>query len=154
MRRHRRQLPSNLEKWHEREIAKIKKENEYQKLLNEQKELRNKYKRKIKLSTSKLFMLLIFLNCTAIEFFSGYITYKAMMVTMTVDMSALVALIGAVVGESLSFLIYCQKAARENTRGGITYETAIRQMDATQYGCENNSDADNIDAYNETQSQG
>lgn len=153
MRRNRRQqLPTNLEKWHEREIAKIKKENEYQKLLNEQKELRNKYKRKIKLSTSKTFMLLIFLNCTAIEIFSAYITYKAMMVTMTVDMSALVALIGAVVGESLSFLIYCNKAARENTRGGITYETAIRQMDATQYGCENNSDADNI--YDETQSQG
>lgn len=138
-----RQLPVNLEKWHELEVAKIKKENEYQRLLNEQKALRNKYKRKIKLSTSKTFMLLIFLNCTAIEIFSAYITYKAMMVTMTVDMSALVALIGAVVGESLSFLIYCNKATRENTRGGITYEAAMRQIDAINVECEDD-DINNI----------
>jgi hypothetical protein len=67
-------------------------------------------------------MWFIFCNCTAIELYS--------MVAMWhfADLSALYALIGAVVGESITYISYNVKACRENTRGGITYDTAINSM--------------------------
>lgn len=37
------------------------------------------------------------------------------------------ALIGAVVTEVIGYAIYTIKATKENTKGGITYETAMRQ---------------------------
>ena len=38
------------------------------------------------------------------------------------------SLIGAVVGESIAYVSYCAKAKKENTRGGITYEMAMREQ--------------------------
>lgn len=64
-------------------------------------------------------MWFIFCNCTAVEIYS--------MVAMWhfADLSALYALIGAVIGESITYISYNVKACRENTQGGITYETAM-----------------------------
>ena len=66
------------------ELRKVREENTY---ISE---------RKKKFTTTKLFMYFILFNCTAIEVYS--------MITMFVlkDLSALYALIGAVVGESIS----------------------------------------------------
>ena len=44
--------------------------------------------------------------------------------------SPLVALISAVVGEVIAFAIYALKSAKENTKGGIVYETAINNLNA------------------------
>lgn len=74
--------------------------------------------KKKKLTTSKLAMYFIFLNCSIVEIYS--------MVAMWFfsDLSPLYSLIGAVLGESVAYISYCAKAAKENTVGGITYETA------------------------------
>lgn len=88
-------------------------------LLDKRKALRKsklEYLPKLKISTTKLVMLFIFLNCTAVEVYSMWV-----MVEMQ-DISGLYALITAVVGETMSFLIYALKSTKENTEGGIVYE--------------------------------
>ena len=52
-------------------------------------------------------MYLILINCTAVELYSMWIMYHLS------DLSALYSLIGAVVGESLSYAIYCAKSFNE-----------------------------------------
>jgi hypothetical protein len=47
---------------------------------------------------------------------------------MAPDFSPLITLIGAVVGEVIGFAIYSIKAAKENTKGGIVYDTAMREL--------------------------
>lgn len=83
-----------------------------------------------KISTSKLLILFLFLNCTLIELFTGYVTLKsidiATMTMMNPDFTPLVTLIGAVIGEVIGFAVYALKSAKENTSGGIVYETAMR----------------------------
>jgi hypothetical protein len=44
------------------------------------------------------------------------------------DFSPLITLIGAVVSEVIGFAIYSIKAAKENTKGGIVYESAMREL--------------------------
>lgn len=80
-------------------------------------------------STSKLLTFFLFLNCTAIELFTGWVTIQNIEIarqTMTSpDLSPLVTLIGAVVGETIGFAIYSLKAMKENCQGGIVYEQAL-----------------------------
>lgn len=106
-------------------------EREY-KLKQEQAEFKKAHNSKKKLSTSKLLIALLFINCTLIELFTGYITLKsfdlASMTFMMPDFTPLTTLIGAVVGEVIGFAIYAIKSAKENTAGGIVYETAMMNM--------------------------
>lgn len=83
-----------------------------------------------KLSTSKLIVLFLFLNCTIIEIFTGYVTLKSLNLGI-VDFSPLTTLISAVVGEVICFAVYAYKATKENTEGGITYENA--KFEQSQY---------------------
>ena len=88
------------------------------KLKEDQDKIKNK-----KLSTSKLIILFLFLNCTIVELFTGYITLIDLRLAQTtgiVDFTPIVTLIGAVVGEVISFGIYAVKSTKENTQGGIT----------------------------------
>lgn len=64
-------------------------------------------KTKKRVTTTKVFMWFIFINCAVIELYSMY--------TMFVlgDLSALNALIGAVIGEAMAFAVYCAKAYNE-----------------------------------------
>lgn len=62
---------------------------------------------KKKVSTTKLLMLFIFINCTVVEGYSMWVMYTLG------DLSALYALIGAVITESISFAVYCVKAFNE-----------------------------------------
>ena len=86
-----------------------------------------------KISTSKLIILFLFINCTIIELFTGFVTLKSLdLTTLTManpDFTPLVALIGAVVSEVVGYAVYALKSAKENTAGGITYEAAMRQID-------------------------
>ena len=86
-----------------------------------------------KISTSKLLILFLFINCTIIELFTGFVTLKSLdLTTLTManpDFTPLVALIGAVVSEVVGYAVYALKSAKENTAGGIAYETAMRQID-------------------------
>lgn len=101
------------------------------KLKQEKREFKKQFLPKI--STSKLLILFLFINCTIIEFFTGFVTLKSLdLTTLTManpDFTPLVALIGAVVSEVVGYAVYALKSAKENTAGGITYETAMRQID-------------------------
>lgn len=83
---------------------------------------------KKKVSTSKLLILFLFVNCTIIEIFTGWSTVAMLSIAATtgiLDFSPLVTLIGAVVGEVIGYGIYSAKAAKENSAGGITYDLAM-----------------------------
>lgn len=101
------------------------------KLKQEKREFKKKFLPKI--STSKLLIFFLFINCTIIELFTGFVTLKSLdLTTLTManpDFTPLVALIGAVVSEVVGYAVYALKSAKENTAGGITYETAMRQID-------------------------
>lgn len=95
-------------------------------------EKKNFFKQK-KISTSKLLILFLFLNCTAIEIFTGWVTIQSIALVSTTmmmpDFSPLVTLIGAVVSEVIGFAIYSIKATKENTKGGIIYDTAMKEYE-------------------------
>ena len=103
---------------------------EKQKKVFEEKKNFFKYK---KISTSKLLILFLFLNCTAIEIFTGWVTIQSIALVSTTmmmpDFSPLVTLIGAVVSEVIGFAIYSIKATKENTKGGIVYDTAMKEYE-------------------------
>lgn len=95
-----------------------------QKIRDEKKKLR--FSKKI--PTSKLLIGFLFVNCTIVEIFTGWVTVKSLnMSFMTgnpVDFSPLVTLVGAVVTEVMGFAVYAVKATKENTVNGITYMAA------------------------------
>lgn len=101
------------------------------KLKQEKREFKKRFLPKI--STSKLLIFFLFLNCTIIELFTGFVTLKSLdLTTLTManpDFTPLVTLIGAVVSEVVGYAVYALKSAKENTAGGITYEAAMRQID-------------------------
>ena len=101
------------------------------KLKQEKREFKKQFLPKI--STSKLPIIFLFINCTIIELFTGFVTLKSLdLTTLTManpDFTPLVALIGAVVSEVVGYAVYALKSAKENTAGGITYEAAMRQID-------------------------
>lgn len=118
-------------------------EREY-KLKEDQRQFKETHRPKI--STSKLLIIFLFINCTIIEIFTGYVTLKSLdIATMTFimpDFTPLVTLIGAVVSEVIGFAIYAIKSAKENTSGGIIYETAMMNLCGNRDPSEvNNSDA-------------
>lgn len=84
-----------------------------------------------KMPTTKKLMLFLFINCTVIELFTGWVTIQNLILArdygMTIDFTPLVTLIGAVVGEVFSFAVYAAKSTKENTKGGIIYENAFRE---------------------------
>lgn len=91
-------------------------------------------KNKKKISTSKILILFLFINCTVIEIFTGWVTIKSfsysLMTGNAIDFSPLVTLIGAVVGEVISFAIYSLKSTKENTAGGVVYDSIFRDKDS------------------------
>lgn len=118
-------------------------EREY-KLKEDQKQFKETHRPKI--STSKLLIIFLFINCTIIEIFTGYVTLKSLdiatMTFMMPDFTPLVTLIGAVVSEVIGFAIYAIKSAKENTSGGIVYETVMMNLCGNRDPSEvNNSDA-------------
>lgn len=111
----------------EKEIIKRKRN-----LKEEQKEIRHPRK---KISTTKLLIAFLFLNCTAIEIFTGWAIVQSFVLAKTlgfsVDFAPLVTLISAVVGEVIGYAIYSIKSTKENTKGGIVYESALREQEYT-----------------------
>lgn len=109
--------------------------------LLKRKKLEIKFK---KPNTSKFLISFLFVNCTIIEIFSCFILYIAVKSYAAsgsvIDFSPLTALIGAVVTEVIGYAIYTIKATKENTKGGITYETAMRQGGRTDDKSEESND--------------
>ena len=47
----------------------------------------------------------------------------------SIDFSPLVTLIGSVIGEVIGFAIYSLKSAKENSEGGIVYDSIFRNKE-------------------------
>lgn len=89
----------------------------------------NKHRKKIKFpSTSKLILFAVFIMCIEILIFSQYAMIKLQ------DTSAMYVLIGVPVSIIPIVIGYYSKSAKENTVGGITYETALHELN--QFNCE------------------
>ena len=99
-----------------------------QKLREEKREMRKPKK----MSTTKLLVGFLFVNCTIVELFTGWATAQSLKISyMTgnpMDFSPLVTLIGAVVTEVMGFAVYAIKATKENTANGITYMMAQQSL--------------------------
>lgn len=97
------------------------------------KEKRELFFNNFHLSTTKKLIWFLFINCTLIELFVGYITlksfYLAEIINEAPDLTPLITLIGAVVGEVIGYTIYAIKSAKENCENGITYMTAKYQLE-------------------------
>ncbi|MCC8047314.1 MAG: hypothetical protein LIP12_17810 [Clostridiales bacterium] len=81
-----------------------------------------KRKRK-KPSWSKLMMVVIIGVCIEI------IIYSEVAMWARYDLSALYALIGVPAAMFGTFWTYCEKSKAENTKGGITYDMAMKDME-------------------------
>ena len=68
------------------------------------------------------------------------VIYSEVAMIYLADLSALYALIGIVGSLSVAIWAYCEKSKKENTKGGITYDLAMK--------CQTGDDPDN-DANNE-----
>lgn len=87
-----------------------------------------------KISTTKILVAFLFINCTLLEIFTGWVTVENLILArdcgISIDFTPLVTLIGIVLGEVFGFAVYAAKSAKENTTGGIQYETAMREWDS------------------------
>lgn len=81
-----------------------------------------------KLTVSKKALIFLFISCTIIEIFTMWVTIQSISLAFAMgimpDFTPLVTLIGTVVGEVIALGAYYAKSAKENTSGGITYESA------------------------------
>lgn len=86
----------------------------------------------LQLTTTKLYLMFLFINCTAVELFTGYITLQSFKLARELciapELTPLVTLIGAVVSEVIGFAVYMLKSMKENSAGGVVYETAMANI--------------------------
>ena len=87
----------------------------------------------VKLPFSKLLMIFLFINFTILEIFTGWVTISSFTLAYAIgvmpDFSPLITLLGAIIGETISFGIYSAKAKAENIQGGITYDLAMKEKE-------------------------
>ena len=93
----------------------------------------SKKEEKTKLAFGKLLLIFLFINFTLLELFTCGITLYSFSLAFAIglapDFTPLITLLGSVIGETLSFGIYCAKSKAENTKGGIIYETALKKIE-------------------------
>ena len=120
-----------------KKAARITKEEENWQIEKENLEKRNKiyeeYEKLTTMNTNKLSMskkalIFLFISCSCIEIFTIWVTIKSISLAFAMgimpDFTPLVSLIGTVVGEVIALAAYYIKSTKENTSGGITYESA------------------------------
>lgn len=85
-----------------------------------------------KISTTKILIAFLFINCTLLEIFTGWVTVENLLLArdfgIAIDFTPLVTLIGIVLGEVFGFAVYAAKSAKENSIGGITYDSAMMNL--------------------------
>lgn len=108
---------------HQIKLRKIERKGKKHMMRLELKAAREKYWPKPKKpTTSKMAMAYIFGSCTIVQVYSmAAMWYFA-------DLSPLISLIGATVGEAITYCAYAAKSTKENTEGGITFEMAMAQQ--------------------------
>lgn len=94
----RKELLKSEERRRKNELAEIKSSNKP-----------SKSERRKKMTTSKIIAYFIIINCTVVEMYSMWVMYQL------ADLSALYSLIGAVIGESITYAIYCAKSFKDTS---------------------------------------
>ena len=88
--------------------------------------------KKRKASFSKILLTILFINFFALELFIGFVTVQSFSLAfatgLTPDFTPLITLIGSVIGETVSYGIYCAKSKAENTQGGVVYEATLQGL--------------------------
>lgn len=116
---------------HQAKLRQIEREGERKQLKDELKTKKEEYWPRRKWpSTSKVAMCYIFISCTAVQIYSMAAMWHFG------DLSALYSLIGATVGEAITFCSYEAKSAKENTKGGIVRDLALKSQDEARAGQE------------------
>lgn len=86
-----------------------------------------------RLSWGKFLLLFLFINFTVLEIFVGWVTVQsftlAYAIGATPDFTPLITLLSLVLGETLSYGVYCYKSKAENTKNGIIYDLAMKQYE-------------------------
>jgi hypothetical protein len=86
-----------------------------------------------KITWGKFLLLFLFINFTILEIFTGWVTIQsftlAYAIGMMPDFTPLITLLSLVLGETLSYGIYCYKSKAENIKGGIVYDLAMKQYE-------------------------
>ena len=104
-----------------------------QDLKEDKKEVKNRKKEQKKdITTTKFLMLFLFTSCSIIQIFTLVVTVLSM-IAGVYDFTALQMLITAVVGEVIAFAVYSIKSLKQNTKGGIIYETAMWNKKENQF---------------------
>ena len=107
-----------------KKLKEIQKENESIRRMNKLQEERSRLKKpKKKMTTSKLALLIMFVVTFQIVLFTEWLMYR------TQDLSALYVLIGIPATMIVPLWKYYSKSEAENTRGGIVYDAAMKQME-------------------------
>lgn len=87
----------------------------------------------IKLPFSKMFIIFLFINFTILEIFTAWITIQSFTLAYAIgimpDFSPLITLLGAILGQTISFGIYSAKSKAENTKGGIVYDLTMAELE-------------------------
>lgn len=93
--------------------------NDYNKIQN---------KNPFRITTGKLAMWILLALCFIVIIFTGVVTIKefslAYALGLMPDFTPLVTMIGAILGAAIDVAAYFAKSAKENTKGGITYQAA------------------------------
>lgn len=106
------------------ELAKINRKNESIEYRRQLREERRKYWPKFKMpSTSKIVLIVAAILCVEILFFCQW------MIVETGDTNALYAMVGVIASMASIVLGYFVKSTKQNTRNGITFETAMAKLE-------------------------
>lgn len=107
---------------YEDKLKKIKEKNKQIKMKQKLKDAKVKRFNWKKPNTSKLIVFVVFAICLQILWFSEH------MISLTGDTSYMYALIGIPAALIPTILGYYAKASRENQIGGITYDSAMAEL--------------------------
>lgn len=110
---------------HKKRMAKIKRQNTEAKYRAEEETEKKKYKpTKKKIATSKIVLAVMFAVCIEIIIYSQWAMYRLG------DLTALITLLGIPACMTTALVSYYHKSGKENTSGGIVYETAMREFES------------------------
>lgn len=117
-----RKIRQQQENW-QIERINLKRENS---IKNDYNKIQNK--NPFKITTGKLAMWILLFLCLIVIVFTGWVTIKEFSLAYALgvmpDFTPLVTMIGAILGAAIDVAAYFAKSAKENTKGGITYQAA------------------------------
>ena len=100
-----------------------------QTILQEKEEFKQK-KKEVKTPYAKKALNALLINSVIVEMGIAYVTYSSIQLAYTTgsppDFGPLLALIPIIIGQTVSYGIYSNKAKAENVQGGIVYDLAMR----------------------------